>query len=233
MRALPLLFLVLLLPLAPARAAPSSHTVMAEVEVSTEGRITEFSVGEEFKGMEGVLRDVTAKWRFLPATVNDEPVAIRTTLLMTLYAERGAGGESQARLEYRGNGSGVERMVGPRYPSLAFQDGAAGIVLLAVAHDATGRVTDVKVRESRASRPQYRKAFDIASTYAARGWVFKPERINGVALPGTALVPVHFALDDGDQVPRLPPSPESEALANRPAVLMQSGVPLTLLADGD
>jgi TonB family protein len=228
MRAHPILLMLLLIPLAPAAAAPTRHELMADVVVSAEGRVTEFSVGEEYKGMEAVLREVVSKWTFLPATVDDKPVDIHTTLVMTLHADPGAGGEGQARLEYRGNGSGVERMVTPRYPSLAFQDGAAGIVLLAVSHDATGRVTEVTVRESRASRPQYRKAFDIASTYAVRSWVFKPERINGVALPGKALIPVVFTVDSGDQVPRLPPSPESEALAAGPAVLLRSEVPLVL-----
>lgn len=232
MRVLPTLLMLLLFAAAPAPAAPARHEVMAEVVVSAEGRITGFSVGEPFKDMEGVLREVVSKWRFQPATVDNRPVAIHTTLRMTLSSDTGAGGESRARLEYRGNGSGVERWVAPRYPSLAFRDGAAGIVLLAVTHDATGRVTEVTVRESKASRPQYRKAFDIAASYAARGWKFRPERIDGVAMPGSALVPVVFTVDSGDQAPRLPASPESAALAEGPAILMTSEVPLVLVSGG-
>lgn len=231
------LLLALLIPVAAVGAAPAParHHVMADVVVSPEGRIAEFAVDARFKGLEGVLRGVAMQWRFKPATFDGQLVAVHTTLALVLHTEGGSadGDEMQVRLEYVGNGSGIDRMVHPRYPSVAARDGAAAVVLLAVTHDATGRVTDVAVSQSKSSRKQHRKAFDVAALDAARRWVFKPERVNGVALPGQALVPVVFRFSRGDAVPALPPSAESAALASQPDVLLHSDLPLALLADSD
>ena len=68
--------------------------------------------------------------------------------------------------------------------------------------------------------------------------MFTPERINGVAVGGKALVPVKYQMSSGDAVPRLAmPSTiaasgaSTEAAETASEVLLQSATPLVRLAD--
>ena len=234
------LLIALLLPFNPARAAPDRHHVMADVVVSAQGEVTAFSVEPRFKALEELLRGVVLQWRFQPATLDGQPVDMGTTLMLQLNAQRdGQGGQAQVSVEYLGNGSGIDSRAQPRYPSDAIRNGASAIVLLEVTHDATGRVIDAQVSQSKSSQDRHRRDFEMASKEAARRWVFKPERINGVAVAGKALVPVKYHSSNGDAVPRLAPLPNAIAAAGALAdgaemqsdVLLQSGTPLVRLAD--
>lgn len=237
----PCLFLLiaLMLPMASVAAAPPRHDVMADVVVSAQGEVTEFSVEPRFKALEDLLRGVVLRWRFQPATLDGKPVDMGTTLMLRLSVQGGGEGDRErVSVEYLGNGSGIDSSAQPRYPAAAVRSGASAIVLLEVTHDAAGRVTDVQVSQSQSSQARLRQDFEMASREAARRWVFTPERINGVAVGGKALVPVKYQMSSGDAVPRLAmPSTiaasgaSTEAAETASEVLLQSATPLVRLAD--
>ncbi len=80
----------------------------------------------------------------------------------------------------------------PHYPRLARRRGMEGRVLLAVAVDAHGRVTEVTVLESSGYR-----LLDRAALEAVRRWTFVPARRDGVAVPGRLTLPIRFRLRAG------------------------------------
>lgn len=225
MRCFLFLLFVLLLPAAAASAALEQHDVFADVVVSPEGEITEFSVDERFKAMEQTLHVIAAKWRFQPVLQAGQPAAVHTTLWLRLHLDRNPAGAT-ARLEYVSNGSNAQRMMQPRFPSDALREGSSGIVLLEVSHDAEGRVTNVRVDSSLASRQRDRKAFEVAAMQAAGAWVLKPQRINGVGMPGRVKVPVWFQNHGRDPMPELPPLPANIPSVEDGRLLLQFDPPL-------
>lgn len=202
------ILLILLLLLSPctvlAEIDQERYPMTADIVVSGDGEITEFSLDPRYKGMEGVLRAIVTKWRFQPIALQGQPVEIHTTMSLRLHVERGAEGEEpRAQVEYRGQGTGVVRLDAPRFPANAVRAGVSATVLLDISHDEAGRVTSVQVHESKSSRDKYLGAFEKAAIEAARGWTFRPERINGEPLPGRARVPVSFTAQWGDRPPTL------------------------------
>ncbi|MCB1600145.1 MAG: energy transducer TonB, partial [Xanthomonadales bacterium] len=65
--------------------------------------------------------------------------------------------------------------------------------------DGNGRVTDVSVERV---EPDL-KAFRLAALKAAREWQFQPERVDGIGIAGSALIPVTFSLTTSDDEGKL------------------------------
>ncbi len=78
----------------------------------------------------------------------------------------------------------------PPYPDLARRRGQEGGVLLRVAVDAQGKVTQTRVETSSGH-----SLLDQAAQNAVRKWNFSPARVAGLPVAGEVLVPVEFRLN--------------------------------------
>ncbi|UNK58082.1 TonB family protein [Pseudoxanthomonas daejeonensis] len=87
-----------------------------------------------------------------------------------------------------------ERLPAPRYPEDAARAYINGKVLLRVAVDAEGRVTDVQVEESTPAG-----VFDAAAIEAARQWTFEPALQGGKPVAGQVRVPITFEARPAEQ----------------------------------
>lgn len=79
----------------------------------------------------------------------------------------------------------------PDYPANARRLGHEGVVVLELAVDASGSVQAAAVRDTFG---RVDRAMANAALTAARGWSFRPERINGAPQAGTLLMPVCFSV---------------------------------------
>lgn len=80
----------------------------------------------------------------------------------------------------------------PYYPRVAIRRGIEGTVELSVRVDATGLPVNIAIRQS--------SGYDILDKEAMNAvwkWRFKPAYRGAVAVPGDAIVPIHYQLDKG------------------------------------
>jgi TonB family protein len=219
-----LLSLLLLVCAATARAdrAPEVHSLGANVEISAAGEVTVLSVSPRFAKLEADLRAVLGRWRFQPALLDGRPVPVQTSLWLRLTIGPGEGEALQARVELVGNGAGSEVLRPPMFPRNAMKARASASVLLEVEYDGSGAVTGARLLDSASSQRAFRNDFEHAALLAAKRWKFRPERLDGVGLAGTAVIPMKFQSNGGPLPPVLKPRP---ALAGHD---FESGQLLTL-----
>ncbi|GEM_PF-2813396 len=95
--------------------------------------------------------------------------------------------------------------VRPVYPPMAIAGKVQGTVILELAIDAEGAVTDAKILRSVA-------LLDQAALEAVRQWRFTPTELNGQRVPIVMTVTVAFRLDEnGNPVNPAPPQPLTDA----------------------
>lgn len=80
----------------------------------------------------------------------------------------------------------------PEYPLEAMQRGEAGLVLLDVTVDSTGKVLNVVV-DSQGTNAA--KILQDASITAVKAWIFKPGMKDGLPVGGVVTVPINFGID--------------------------------------
>lgn len=95
-------------------------------------------------------------------------------------ANKAANTRTQAFYRYK---------IEPKYPRKARQRGLEGTAIIQVAINIQGRVTKATIYKSSGHR-----LLDKAALKAVKQYRFEPHRVNGVAVAGTAEVPVRFEL---------------------------------------
>ena len=171
---------------ATADGQPTAYTFA--VDLDTRGQVTAIDSGEAMP--DAVRRELLARigeWAFTPAEANGQPAATRTYLRVTTTGARGPDG--LLKVLSATTGPGVANLSAPSYPTSELRRGEGGIVILQLAVDADGQVTDVDFYgdRQRASRTLANAARD-----AARDWRFRPETVNGAPVAGTVVLPVCF-----------------------------------------
>ena len=97
---------------------------------------------------------------------------------------------------YAVTGPRYGKLVAPAYPDDDGRSRRGGAVLLDVAFDAEGRVTDATPVVDGAS-PKAGVNFNHAAIAAVKHWTLVPERIDGHGLAGTARIPICFTYGPG------------------------------------
>lgn len=113
------------------------------------------------------------------------------------YGEGGTAGSGEAGTGSGGGDGGTGETAGPQilsapapvYPESARQSGASGTVLVGLAINETGTVSDAWVESSSGN-----DALDRAAVQAVLSWQFIPARQNGLPVPVHTRVPVIFGL---------------------------------------
>lgn len=102
-----------------------------------------------------------------------------------------AAGGSAARILSASVGPAPDALNLPDYPDNARRLGHEGVVVLELAVDADGAVQKASVHQTAG---RINRAMANAALAAARGWSFRPERIDGAPQAGTLLMPVCFSV---------------------------------------
>jgi TonB family protein len=162
------------LPSAPPPTVVGWIEEMVEVEVDARGFVDRATlVRANSRGASRAVPAV-ADWRFDPATDTTGPVPTRVLVAAifrppSLYDGTTLGATPIDLATPSSEVPFPETLVRPQYPPKATGD---AILLVEVAVDVEGRVTDTKVVKGAS-------AFDTAAATAARGWTFRPARRNG------------------------------------------------------
>lgn len=185
-------------------ASPPNETWLAyqraQVTVAADGTVQQASLLNSSLSVamqEQVLKRIRA-FEFEPATHNGVAGVTETTLSVKLAVE-----PEQDQLIVRVVGAevtvGFDRLKPPRFPMAQLRRAQGARVELRLSYDGNGRVTDVSVERV---EPDL-KAFRLAALKAAREWQFQPERVDGIGIAGSALIPVTFALTTSDDEGKL------------------------------
>lgn len=151
-------------------------------------------------------------WKFTPGSLNGLPQRTESNLSLNIEARAEADGNYQIRIvdAHTGVWTAPGKMVQPKYPAQQLRYGGEAVLRLLVTYDADGKVTNA-VRPG--EKVKGMAPFELASIAAAKQWRFEPEKIGGVGVPGTALVPVKFCTLESKCKKLLSGSKEKEKLA--------------------
>lgn len=152
------------------------------------------------------------RWKFTPGTVNGVTQRTETNLSLSIEATPDAGGVYQIRIVDANTGVWLTpgKMVSPRYPVDQLRNGGEAVLRLLVTYDADGMVTGV-VRPG--EKIKGLAPFELASIQAVKQWRFEPEKIGGLGVPGSALVPIKFCTAESKCKKLLSGSKAKEKLA--------------------
>lgn len=184
------------------RHASRSTTIMAEVDIDTDGRIARLLIPEERLDAR-LLRQVRLAvlgWRFEPVKVADGRVVTLSSHLFIEVRMGVADGEAaDVQIQYAGMGPiTAEKQL--HYPPLALRREHEGTVLLKVTIRPDGGAGEVELVKSSGSQH-----LDRAARNDVARWTFKPNRLDGEPVESSVLVPIQYQLSDpydtGDVMP--------------------------------
>jgi TonB family protein len=149
-------------------------------------------------------------WQFSPGTVNGKPVRTETNLSLTVDAKANSDGGYQVHIADAKTGAWLGNITPPRYPAESLRRGHEAVLRLWVSYDAQGKVVSVDFTQAKNKNIM---PFELASTEAAKQWRFLPEKVGGVGIAGSAMVPIQFCAGAKKCGDLLSGSPEKEQLA--------------------
>ena len=162
---------------------------MAKVVIGRDGHVLDAQLQNSSLGadMQAEIVRRIGQFEFEPAKKDGVAVETETHLAIQLAIE--PDGEQLAVKVAGANVSvGMVKLPPPRFPRSQLNRSQGAEVELRLAYDTEGKVTDVEITRI---EPDL-KVFREATLKAAREWVFAPEKIDGQAVAGTALIPVRF-----------------------------------------
>jgi TonB family protein len=176
-------------------AKPVDLTLSWSASVDADGKLTALKPADEkyaelYKRLEPDVRN----WRFSAGKVDGVPTAAETTLIVHLRLTPVEGGY-HIDIRNAEAGPGYGRMTTPKYPDGALMSHRGGGVLVRVAYDADGNVTNAEAIEGGFPKPG--NDIEHSALAAVKHWTFKPESIGGHGRPGVAIVPVCFSVGPG------------------------------------
>lgn len=177
----------------PAQAAERwvGHQT-ARVSIDASGHVSKVSLINSTlsDAMQAVLAERMRRVEFEPAQLNGVPASAEATVWIELEARAQA---DALTLTVSGVATipGYRKTKAPRFPMRELRNGISSKVEVAVEYDGSGRVTAV----TPASADAPMDAFMRAALKAAREWEFEPERVAGVGLPGSGIIPVTFEIE--------------------------------------
>jgi TonB family protein len=176
-------------------AKPVDLTLQWRASVDADGKLTSLQPADDkYAELYRKLDPEVRAWHFAAGKVDGVPTAAETTLTAHLRLTPVDGGyhidvrDAQA-------GVGYGRVTAPKYPDGAVMSHRGGGVLVRVAYDAEGRVTNAETIDGGFPKPG--NDIEHSAVAAVKGWTFKPESIGGHGRPGIAIVPVCFSVGPG------------------------------------
>jgi TonB family protein len=160
-------------------------------------------------------------WGFSPGAISGVPARTESNLWLAVNAKPSLEGSYEVRVADAGTGAWMQgALVPPQYPSNSLRLGHEAVLLLTIKFDAEGKVTSV---ERPGKKLKGMAPFEQASIRAAQQWRFKPEKVGGIGIPGSVIVPVKFCTADNDCRGLLSGNKEKEKLARQVAQQLSPG----------
>ena len=137
------------------------------------------------------LENQIRSWKFTPGSLNGVPQRTESNLSLNIEATREIGGDYQIRITdaYTGMRMKPGALAHPKYPAEQLRNGDEAVLQFQVTYDSDGEVIDV-VRSGQ--KVKGKAPFELASIQAIKQWSFEPEKIGGLGVPGSAIIPVKF-----------------------------------------
>lgn len=207
---------------AAAAGQPRSQVYTFEVELDAGGALVAATPSRD-AGDATVqqLQKELRNWVFRPAQQYGRAVPTSTWVRVTALAAQ--GGEPVKVLSATA-GPAPERLRKPAFPVAAQLNGRQGVVVLQLDMDAQGQVRSVEVHDTVG---EVSRAMAEAAVASARGWTFRPERVNGIPLAGRLLMPVCFVAS-ADSKACAWTGPGSQAFGRDSVVALDPAVKLAL-----
>ncbi|MFO1495688.1 MAG: TonB family protein [Lysobacterales bacterium] len=167
--------------------------IQAEVEIDAQGRASTVKLlhNRLSKAMRATLIERIRAVEFEPAVVDGQPAPAAVTISVVLGVNE-LPDALQVVIDDIAITVGTRKATPPRYPMRELERGESGMVTLRVAYDADGRVIEATPADPGARRD----AFMIAALRAASRWQLEPQRVAGIGVAGTAIIPVLFTIAD-------------------------------------
>jgi len=177
---------------------PAKLHLQWSLSLDVDGKITALTplFSDDLRGTTKQVESVIRRWHFTPGSIGSQPAVTQTTL--TIDADRTGSDSYDFRIVSATTGARYQHGPTPKYPKSSIRMGRYGEVSIQVNHDADGRVLSVA-----AMRPGDRHmdgALTRAALDAVKQWTFEPERVGGLGVAGSAIVPICFSLE-GHQDP--------------------------------
>lgn len=195
-------------------AVEGSFMVGYRLVLAADGSIETLILQDDIVSAElaGNLEKQIRSWTYSPGNINGKPARTETNLLLTVEATPNVDGNYSLRIVNADTGASAAKggMTPPKYPAQQMRLGHEAVLLLLVSYDASGNVTKV---ERPGEKIRGFAPFEKASFEAAKKWRFEPEKIDGIGVPGQAIVPVKYCIHPYDCASLLKGSKEKEKLA--------------------
>ena len=184
-------------------AAPEGErftTMQWRMSLDAEGRVTALvAKGDHIEALRERTEQAIRMWEFVPGTVDGMPAATDTLLSVQAVLKPSAddGQYTVVLRDVRTGGHVVDGATrAPRFPQSELRRMAArGVkfaqVAVEVGYDASGKAIALQVAEGSRTQPE---ELVKAVIKALREWTYEPERVAGVGVPGTLVVPICFTL---------------------------------------
>jgi hypothetical protein len=189
---------------APSSSAASGAerftTLQWNLGLDAQGHVTTLSAkGDAIEAVRARLEQVIPQWEFVSGMLDGKPVATDTLLSVRVALTPSADGSTYAvkLVDVRTGGSvGDTKKSSPRFPPselrrMVERKITSAQIAIEVGYDASGKATELRVVESSLSQPE---GLVKAVMKSLSEWTYVPERVAGVGVPGTLVVPVCFTL---------------------------------------
>lgn len=223
MRVLIACMLVLASTFVFARDLPAPRGVQVAITVDATGHVSSAKVVDDLpKATVARIVERVSAFEFTPASRAGHAAECSTTLWLE-FAFEPVDDENVAiriRDAYTAPGLVPRKRNNPGYPSEMLRKRLDSDVRLELAYDTEGKVTGTTVLES-TGHPSFGEA---AAKMVSR-WQLVPERVAGVGVPGTVVVPIAFRIADGRK--------HAEPPASRMMETTDAAEPRALVADSE
>ena len=183
-----------------AAREPIKLDISWRVSIDAQGHVTNLvASGKSDADRVPVIREhleqAIRNWRFIPGEIDGKPAASESGLHLTLLATQQDDSSARITITSAGTGASVRKAAPPEYPGNAVKRHETGLVLVRIAYDEHGDVTDVKTADN--TPDSVASSLTESALKTAKRWKFEPERVGGIARAGAAITPVCFRLNDG------------------------------------
>lgn len=181
-----------------------THFAAWRIKIGADGHVESLDpfIWKANKVLRAAMEPLIRGWKFSPGSINGEPAETVTTLHVVFTLVPDASGQNyNLRFDEVHTGGSPQRLrEAPHFPRSEIdrlkRTGQAERVVVDVAYDAQGKVTEVVLAEN---SPIKSGPFVDAARRDVRTWKYLPETVSGRGVPGRLRVPLCYSVDSSSK----------------------------------